>query len=84
MTENKLTKRGDFLRKVLCFLGLHHHIEIIDRELTRRWLAFCPPQWNPTPCSFLECKYCGHTYECRTVGISGRLELKNWNTNENH
>lgn len=62
------------LRKLLCFLGFHQHITRIDKARSIEWLAFCPKELNPTPCVYSECKWCGHTYDCRTVGISFQIQ----------
>lgn len=62
------------IRKLLCWFGLHSHVELVDEVLTKQWLDFCPAALNPTPCTYLKCKYCGHEYFSRTVGISGKIK----------
>ena len=66
------------IRKLLCFIGLHHHVEMVDEELTREWFYL----WNQsvfknfeaTPCTYLQCLHCGHTYESRTIGFSSKRQ----------
>jgi hypothetical protein len=57
------------LRKLMCFIGFHNHIQMIDQEYTELLKAIWPFEIEPTPCTYLECKYCGHNYESRTIGF---------------
>jgi hypothetical protein len=65
------------MKNILCMLGIHHHIEKIDKELTQHWDGFAR-QWSivTTPCTYLECTRCGHTYGTRTIGFEGKFTIE--------
>ena len=53
-------------------------VEVVDQELTKTWFdfisAFPELRKGATPCTYLECEWCGFNYECRTVGIKLRTD----------
>lgn len=56
--------------KILCLLGFHDHIEVIDQEYTMLFKKMWPFKTEPTPCTYLECTRCGHNYEkSLTIGF---------------
>jgi hypothetical protein len=62
-----------FFHRILCLVGIHQHVLKVDERLTSDWLRWCLaagfPTKSVTPCTYLECSRCGHTYESRTVGV---------------
>lgn len=68
------------IKKLLCYFGLHNHIEIVDEKLTKDWKEWCDAMSFPmtSPCTYLKCTRCGHTYgNTRTVGFAGSCIIPN-------
>lgn len=61
------------LNKLLCYFGLHNHVEVVDEQMSQDYYALAKAIGIQfiTPCTYLRCTRCGHTYECRTFGIKG-------------
>lgn len=62
----------DLIHKIFCFFGIHEHEEVMDNELTELWFDFVQENsiFKATPCTYLQCRFCGHTYNSRTTRIS--------------
>jgi len=66
------------IRKLLCFFGIHRHVEIIDEQVTKEWFNLCDIAGfsNPTSCTYARCSDCGHEYGSRTVGVTLKLPMQ--------
>jgi len=68
--QDKLKQYG---LKLLCYFGFHNHVEVVDDQLTQDYQSLCLAMNLPmcSPCTYLQCTRCGHSYNTRTIEFKG-------------